>query len=102
MPASSPKTASCKHPPGVMVPQINPSRCEAKGPCVPACPYDVLEIRSLTPTERADMKPLQRFKAFMHGNKRAFVADAEACQGCGLCVEACPENAIKLKRRPAL
>jgi NAD-dependent dihydropyrimidine dehydrogenase PreA subunit len=90
---------ACKFPPGVMTPEINPSRCEAKGPCVPACPYDVLEIRSLTAEEKSVLTPMQRFRTFVHGNKRAFVVDADACRGCGLCVEACPENAIKLKRR---
>jgi len=93
------KTAPCTFPPGVMVPQIDPSRCEAKGPCVPACPYDVLIIRLLTPEERADLTPLQRFRAFVHGNKRAFIADPDACRGCGLCVKACPERAIRLERR---
>ena len=27
------------------MPVIDPTRCEAKGPCVPICPYDVLAIR---------------------------------------------------------
>jgi NAD-dependent dihydropyrimidine dehydrogenase PreA subunit len=91
--------AACKFPPGVMAPEINPSRCEAKGPCVPACPYDVLVIRVLSSEEKSGLTPMQRFRTFVHGNKRAFVADADACRGCRLCVEACPENAIKLKRR---
>ena len=99
MPTSTKGTAPCKFEPGVMAPQINPSRCEAKGPCVPACPYNVLVIRILTAEEKAELTPMQRFRTFVHGNKRAVVADADACRGCGLCVEACPEHAIKLKRR---
>ena len=102
MPTSTKGTAPCKFEPGVMTPQINPSRCEAKGPCVPACPYNVLVIRILTAEEKAELTPMQRFRTFVHGNKRAFVADADACRGCGLCVEACPEHAIKLKRRADL
>jgi NAD-dependent dihydropyrimidine dehydrogenase PreA subunit len=61
-----------------------------------------LEIRTLTIAERAELTPLQRFRSFVHGNERAFVVDAEACRGCGLCVDACPEQAIKLKRRVVL
>jgi len=100
MSASTVQDPSCKFAAGVMTPEINPSRCEAKGPCVPACPYSVLEIRVLTVAERTELlPPLQRFRSFIHGNKRAFVADADACRGCGLCVDACPEKAIKLKRR---
>ena len=99
MSASTAQDPSCRFAAGIMTPEINPSRCEAKGPCVPACPYNVLEIRPLTIAERAELTPLQRFRSFVHGNKRAFVVDAEACRGCGLCVDACPESAIKLKRR---
>lgn len=99
MPNSTEQVASCKFPPGVVEPVIDPSRCEAKGPCVPACPYDVLMIRPLTSEEKASLSPLQRLKSFVHGNKRAFVVDAEACRGCGLCVQICPEHAIRLQRR---
>jgi NAD-dependent dihydropyrimidine dehydrogenase PreA subunit len=102
MSASTAQDPSCRFAAGIMTPEINPSRCEAKGPCVPACPYNVLEIRTLTIAERAELTPLQRFRSFVHGNERAFVVDAEACRGCGLCVDACPEQAIKLKRRVVL
>src|SRR3569832_1803803 len=99
MSASIVQDPSCKFAAGFMTPEINPSRCEAKGPCVPACPYNVLKIRALTVGERTELTPLQRYRSSVHGNKRAFVADAEACRGCGLCVDACPERAIKQKRR---
>jgi 4Fe-4S ferredoxin len=93
------QAVSCKFPPGVIEPVIDPARCEAKGPCVPACPFDVLTIRPLTRDEKASLPPLQWFKSFVHGNKRAFVVDADACRGCGLCVQVCPEQAIRLQRR---
>lgn len=94
--------ANCKFSPGFMVPAINPLRCEAKGPCVDVCPYDVLTIRRLTDAEKAELPLLQRFKSFVHGHKRAFVTDADAYRGCGLCVQACPEYAIRLQRRDRL
>ena len=89
----------CRFPPGVMVPVIDPTRCEAKGPCVPICPYDVLQIRAVTPAEKALLPLLARVKLFVHGGKQAFVTAPDACRGCGFCVQVCPEDAIKLKKR---
>jgi len=92
-------TAECKFAPGTVVPVIDPMRCEAKGPCVPACPYDVLEIRPVSAEEKARLPMMGRIKLFVHGGKQAFVVNADACEGCGLCVKACPERAIRLKVR---
>jgi 4Fe-4S ferredoxin len=91
----------CKQPAGKFIPVVDPSRCEAKGPCVPACPFDVFEISALTSEEKAALPFFARLKAFAHGNKRARPVRAEACEACGLCVEACPEKAITLRLRAA-
>lgn len=91
--------ADCKQPPGRFEPVINPSRCEAKGPCVPACPYDVLEILPLTAEDKASLGFFGRLKAMAHGNKQARAVKADACQACGKCVEVCPEKAITLRLR---
>jgi ferredoxin len=45
MSASTPIAVDCKFLPRVMDPVFNSDRCEAKGPCVTACPYDVVAIR---------------------------------------------------------
>jgi NAD-dependent dihydropyrimidine dehydrogenase PreA subunit len=87
----------CKEP-GRVVPVIDRNRCEAKGPCVAACPYDVFEIRPIGPAEKAGMSAIGRLKAWAHGNKQAFVVRPDACHACGACVPACPERAIRLVR----
>jgi len=89
--------SECRFGPGYMVPVIDPTRCEAKGPCVPICPYDVLAIRPVPSEEKVMLPFTARLKLFVHGGKQAFALDPDACRGCGLCVQVCPEKAIKLK-----
>lgn len=88
----------CKHPAGVFAPAIDRARCEGKEDCVRVCPYDVFEIGKLGANERAELSIFARFRATMHGNRQAFAVRADQCHGCGLCVAACPEKAIKLER----
>lgn len=86
----------CDEQPGRTIPQIDRNRCEAKSDCVTVCPYTVFEVRKLTPGERSDLSWFARLKVAAHGGMQAFVAEADACHACGLCVNACPEHAIKL------
>ncbi len=95
---SIPQANDCRFEPGVIIPVIDPDRCEAKGPCVPVCPYDVLILRTVSPEEKAQRSFLTRLKLFVHGGKQAFVAAPDACRGCGLCVQVCPEQAIQLRK----
>ena len=87
---------SCLEESGKVVPVVDRNRCEAKEDCVVVCPYDVFEIRSLSKTDRASLSLLGRVKAWAHGNKQAYVVQPENCHACQLCVEACPENALRL------
>ncbi len=58
----------------------------------------VFEIRDLTAAERGALSFLTRLKVWVHGGKQSFVVRPDACQACGLCVTACPENAITLSK----
>jgi NAD-dependent dihydropyrimidine dehydrogenase PreA subunit len=90
----------CRQPPGRFIPVIDRNRCEGKGPCVPACPYDVLEMGRIGPQEKSTLNLVGRLKAFAHGGKQVFVTDPDQCRACGECVKVCPEHAITLARAP--
>ncbi|HZM33172.1 MAG TPA: ferredoxin family protein [Burkholderiales bacterium] len=78
------------------LPVIDRNRCEAKAECVRVCPYNVFDLRTLTPQDKESMSLLGRLKARVHGNRQAVVARPQDCQACGKCVAACPEDAIRL------
>lgn len=87
----------CKEP-GVLRPLIDRNRCEGKGDCVRVCPLDVFEVRVIDPADRAMLSLLGRLKSLAHRGRTAYTPRAEACAACGLCVQACPEDAITLGR----
>jgi len=77
---------------------VDRNRCEAQGDCVRVCPYGVFEIRALPEIDRARLSWRGRLKAWAHGYRQSFVARPDACHACRLCVEACPEQALRLER----
>lgn len=89
----------CKAVPGSFTPVIDRNRCEGKGPCVTACPYDVLEIKHLSRDERRQLTLLGSLKAWAHGYQQASATGVDRCMACGDCVRVCPEQAITLARR---
>jgi 4Fe-4S ferredoxin len=82
-----------------LAPVIDPNRCEGKGPCIDVCPTDVFVMGVLPPERRKGLTVVGTVKGFVHRWKQAQVVSPEACEGCGLCVQACPEKAIKLVLR---
>jgi 4Fe-4S ferredoxin len=91
----------CKAAPGSWKPVVDPARCEGKSDCVEVCPYDVFQVRRIDePTYRA-LPLLARLKVRVHGMKTSYAIGAADCRACGLCVVACPEDAIRLVRQPS-
>lgn len=93
------KDSDCKQDPGVFAPVVDRTRCEGKADCVVICPYNVFELDILPPEDRAELPLMAKIKGTLHGWKQSFAVNADACRACGLCVQACPEKAIKLARR---
>ena len=84
--------------PGSVLPIVDRNRCEGAHDCVDVCPHDVFEIRTLTGDERRELSFVGNIKSFFHGYKQAFVVRPQDCHACGLCVKACPEKAITLRK----
>jgi 4Fe-4S ferredoxin len=92
----------CHAAPGQWIPIIDREKCEGKNDCVVVCPYSVFELGTLTDAEFDSLSFVGRLKAKRHDRKTSRTPLASACRACGLCVVACPEDAISLTlSRPA-
>jgi 4Fe-4S ferredoxin len=83
--------------PLVLRPEIDQARCEGKAECVRVCPENVFEVRDIDPADYARLSWLGKMKSRAHGGRTAYAPNADACKECGLCVGACPEDAIQLQ-----
>ena len=93
-----PTDEECKQPAGVFRPVIDRNRCEGKAACVRVCPVSVFRVDTLPRAQRAGLSLRGRLKGFAHRWQQALLPNPEACEACGLCVKACPEQAITLAR----
>lgn len=94
------EAAQCGEP-GKVMPQIDRNRCEGKDDCVRVCPYSVFELRRIDSADFSGLTFRGKVRSLLHGGVTAYTPAADACRACGLCVRACPENAIRLVRNPA-
>jgi len=88
----------CKQEPGVFHPVVNRGDCEGKRECELVCPQHVFEVRRIDDADYRALGLLSRLKVRAHGMKSAYTPREADCRACGRCVEACPEDAIKLAR----
>ena len=95
---STSRPPTCKFEPGSFAPVVDRSKCEGKAKCVEVCPVHVFEVRRIDEAHFAELGVFAKLKSIAHGRKTAYMPKAAACEGCGKCVEACPEKAIRLAR----
>jgi len=86
---------NCADTGGLLMPLVNFNSCGAKKDCVAICPYDVFEMRPITREDKVHLNLKGKIKTFFF-KRKAYLTDPLLCHACGLCVQACPENAIKL------
>lgn len=89
----------CGADPGAYVVTVDHRRCEGKGDCVEVCPYGVFEVRRIDDADYARLGALGKLRSLAHGRRTAYTPRIDACRACGLCVVACPEDALALVRR---
>jgi NAD-dependent dihydropyrimidine dehydrogenase PreA subunit len=88
--------ARCNAPAGSWTPVVDRTRCEAERDCVDVCPNDVFEIRRMDPEDFTLLGLATKVKVIAHRRLTAYTPQANACRACGLCVVACPKDAITL------
>lgn len=94
------KATECKHEPGAFRPVIDRASCEGKADCVRVCPVGVFKVGTLPKELRKGVGFKGTLKGIAHRWQQALLVKEGACEGCGKCVSACPEQAIRLQRHP--
>ena len=91
----------CKQEAGLFTPLIDRNKCEGKAECVSVCPVGVFKVDTLPKEMRSGLSLRGKLKGFGHKWQQAILVHAERCEACGLCIKACPEEALSLVRVPS-
>ncbi len=86
----------CDETGGRVTPVVDFNKCGAKTDCVVKCPFELFELREITPEDKLGLNLVGKLKTFFD-QRKAYVVDPDLCHACGLCVTECPEKAIKLR-----
>jgi len=86
----------CRAQPGQYTPRVDHGKCEGKRDCVEVCPYGVFEVRRIDDADFAGLSLFGKLKSLAHRRQTSYALGAAQCHACGLCVVACPEQAITL------
>jgi NAD-dependent dihydropyrimidine dehydrogenase PreA subunit len=89
----------CRAAPASYTIVVDRGKCEGKGDCVEVCPYRVFEVRRIDDADFAQLNILGKLKSRAHGRKTSYTPRIDACQACGMCIVACPEKALTLRKR---
>lgn len=87
----------CRADPGAYTITVDRGRCEGKGDCVEVCPYGVFEVGAIADADFRRLSVLGKLKSLAHRKRTALTPKLDACRACGMCVVACPEQALSLR-----
>lgn len=85
-----------------LIPVIDYNKCTGKAVCVEVCPEGIFEIRNLDQiqfceeTKASGICPEPRYAT---KDKRSYPVNIDKCTECGICIEKCPEQAIRLIKK---
>jgi len=88
----------CRAAPGTYRITVNRNKCEGKADCVEVCPYGVFEVRRIDDADYGKLSLIGKLKSRAHGRQTVYTPGMDACRACGMCVVACPEEALVLSR----
>lgn len=72
--------------------------CDGCGNCVKTCPFDAIDLITLSDKAIKDLPFKGRLKVMVKGSEKALI-NQDLCTACGLCMKNCHEFAIhKVKK----
>jgi 4Fe-4S ferredoxin len=63
---------------GIPFPIVDFNKCSGAGLCIPACPFDVFELKLINETDKKGLYRVGKFK-IKFNSKKAYVVQADLC-----------------------